>query len=103
MYILALLLNYQGKHEEAEAIYRRTLELKVKVLGQKHPKTLISLHDLAGLLYRQRRYRESCLLYERAYPSLLNTLGGSHPTTVICSKNYKSSLKAMEQVGILPP
>ena len=44
---LALLLNKQGKYEEAEAMHRQKLGLSEKVLGKEHPNTLTSMNNLA--------------------------------------------------------
>jgi hypothetical protein len=49
-------LEGQGKYEAAEAIYRRTLELREKVLGPKHPDTLESMNNLALALRLQGKY-----------------------------------------------
>jgi hypothetical protein len=35
-------LGHEGRHEEAEAMHRRALEAREKVLGQDHPDTLAS-------------------------------------------------------------
>jgi hypothetical protein len=40
---VATSLGQQGKHTEAEAIYRQTLRLKETVLGMDHPDTLASI------------------------------------------------------------
>ncbi|KAJ5706448.1 hypothetical protein N7536_002137 [Penicillium majusculum] len=39
---LGLVLDRQGRYEEAEAMHRRALERSEKVLGPEHPDTLIS-------------------------------------------------------------
>jgi hypothetical protein len=39
-----------GKYEAAEQMYRQTLELREKVLGQEHPSTLDSMNNLALVL-----------------------------------------------------
>jgi hypothetical protein len=44
---LGLVLERQGKYEEAEAMHRRALEVVEKVLGRDHPSTLISIGNLA--------------------------------------------------------
>jgi hypothetical protein len=47
---LALVLNSQGKYDEAEAMYWQTLQLKERVLGMEHPSTLDSMNNLALVL-----------------------------------------------------
>lgn len=47
---LAGVLNGQGKYKEADAMHRQTLALREKVLGKKHPDTLMSMNNLASVL-----------------------------------------------------
>ncbi|KAG9383208.1 kinesin light chain [Pyrenophora tritici-repentis] len=63
---LALVLDKQGKYEEAEAMNRQTLARRENVLGPEHPDTLTSVYYLAHLLAKQHRVDESLLLYQRA-------------------------------------
>ncbi|KAI0172216.1 hypothetical protein GGR52DRAFT_549465 [Hypoxylon sp. FL1284] len=43
---IALVLDSQGKYEEAEQMHRQTLELKERVLGGEHPSTIRSKANL---------------------------------------------------------
>jgi hypothetical protein len=54
-----LVLSWQAKYEEAEAMYRRALEARVKVLGPEHPSTLASVSNLVPVLRDQGKYEES--------------------------------------------
>jgi Flp pilus assembly protein TadD len=56
---LALVLNSQGKYEEAEVMNRQTLALREKVIGPEHPDTLVSMSNLAAVLDRQGKYEEA--------------------------------------------
>ena len=47
---LALVLQYQGKYDEAEAMNRQALDGYEKVLGKEHPDTLTSVNNLALVL-----------------------------------------------------
>ena len=47
---LGLVLDSQGKYEEAEAMHRRALEGYEKVLGREHPDTLTSVSNLGNVL-----------------------------------------------------
>ena len=58
---LALLLNSQGKYEEAVAMHRQTLALSVKVLGHKHPSTLTSINTENGILSARRGKRSKLM------------------------------------------
>ena len=44
---MAHLYQEQGKYEQAEVFYQRTLTIREKALGPKHPRTAESLHCMA--------------------------------------------------------
>jgi len=44
------MLSKQGNYQQAEAMYRQVLEGYKKVLGRKHPHTLISIDILCAFL-----------------------------------------------------
>lgn len=48
----------QGKHGEAEPLYRRAMTITERTLGTNHPSYAIDLNNLAGLLKGQVRYEE---------------------------------------------
>ncbi|KAH7109669.1 hypothetical protein B0J11DRAFT_420807, partial [Dendryphion nanum] len=50
---LALVLQYQGKYEEAKEMNRRALEGTEKALGKEYPNTLTSAYCLAFLFHQQ--------------------------------------------------
>jgi hypothetical protein len=52
--IYALVLSYEGKYEESEALNRRALAGYEKALGVDHPSTLTSVSNLAYLLYNMK-------------------------------------------------
>jgi len=47
------LLSFQGKYDEAEPLYKQSLEIKKKVYGEDHPSIATGLNNLAGLLQKQ--------------------------------------------------
>ncbi|KAH8881765.1 TPR-like protein [Thozetella sp. PMI_491] len=65
MYKLASGLNSQGKYEEAEPIYRKTLEFHRHVLSDKHPYTLITMNNFAYCLDKQGKYEEAERMYHK--------------------------------------
>ena len=93
---LALLLNRQGKYDEAEPIHRQTLALREKVLGKEHPDTLLSVYCFARLFHQKKQYHDALLLYQRACTGHEKILGLNHPITVACSKHYSAMLSEME-------
>jgi tetratricopeptide (TPR) repeat protein len=94
---LALVLNGQGKYEEAEAMHRQTLARKEKLLGHEHPDTLGSVHCLAHLLSTTRRYNEALALYKRVCAGYQAVLGRDHPTTRACYQHYAKTLASEQQ------
>jgi Flp pilus assembly protein TadD len=56
---LTLVLDKQGKYDEAEKLHRQTLPLRENLLGKEHPDTLHSMNNLAGVLYAQGKYNEA--------------------------------------------
>ena len=61
-----MLLQAQGKLNEAEPLYRRALEGREKTLGPDHLHTLISVNNLGLLLYTQGKLNEAEPLLRRA-------------------------------------
>jgi tetratricopeptide (TPR) repeat protein len=93
---LALALSDQGKYAEAEAMHRRTLALREKVLGKEHPHTLTSVYSLAYSLQHQHQYKEALLLYQRAYTGYHHALGPDHPTARACLDDYTSAQRSAD-------
>jgi tetratricopeptide (TPR) repeat protein len=56
---LALVLQIQGKYEEAEEMNRRALARRETVLGVDHPNTLTSVNNLATVLSDQGKYEQA--------------------------------------------
>lgn len=71
---IAILYVSQSRYDEAEPLFRRSLEIREKQLGSYHPDTGTSLGNLAALFQSQGRYDE-------AEPLLLRSVG-------ICEKLF---------------
>jgi len=91
---LAQLYESQGRQEEAEALYLKTLEFKRRVLGEQHPDTLVSMSDLAGLYNVQGRYGEAEPLYLKTLKLRRQVLGVEHPSTLTSMNNLALLYKA---------
>jgi tetratricopeptide (TPR) repeat protein len=76
---LAVVLDDQGNHEEAEAIDRLTLAQREKVLGSEHPDTLISMSNLAWVLYNQGKHEEAEAMDRLTLARREKVLGSEHP------------------------
>ncbi|KAL1970175.1 hypothetical protein VTN77DRAFT_6580 [Rasamsonia byssochlamydoides] len=64
---LGIVLENQGKYQEAEKMYRQALEGREKVLGPEHPDTVRSVDRLASVLKRlsmKERGRDDALTSE---------------------------------------
>ncbi len=65
MHGLAQAIQRQGRHSEAEPLYRHLIELRVKSLGRKSPDTLDSMRGLAETLVGPKKYLEAKQLGEQ--------------------------------------
>ena len=61
-----LLFTFQGKYEEAEPLYRRSLAIDEKVYGPDHPSVATDLNNWALLLEAQ--VRKQTMLVEECIP-----------------------------------
>ena len=57
----------QGKCEEAEPLYQRSLGIRETKLGKDHPDVATSLNNLAALYRTQGKYEEAEPLYKRLF------------------------------------
>jgi tetratricopeptide (TPR) repeat protein len=76
---LALLYFTQGKYEEAEPLYLRSLSIRESQLGENHPNVAESLNNLAELYRAQGKYAEAEPLYLRSLSIRESQLGENHP------------------------
>ena len=85
---------------EAEALYRKTLELRSKVLGAEHPDTLISMNNLAILLADRQEdewFQDASALQRIVLDVRKKVLGEESPDTLrsmhnlalVFARNYK--------------
>mmetsp|Transcript_23809 Transcript_23809/g.32625 ORF Transcript_23809/g.32625 Transcript_23809/m.32625 type:complete len:347 (+) Transcript_23809:71-1111(+) len=59
---LGELYQLQGRHKEAELLFKDCLEIQRAVLGERHLSTLTSMSNLASLYKNQGRYGEANIL-----------------------------------------
>lgn len=76
------LLAELGRHEEAEALLSRALQLRRQTLGDTHPETLASVTALGNLYRVCRRLDEAEGLLRETLAVSQATLGPSHPDTL---------------------
>ncbi len=63
---LAELYREQGRYEEAEPRYNRSLAIREKVLGPEHPAVALSLNNLALLYYAHGQLGSAVPFLERS-------------------------------------
>ena len=84
---LANLYQRQGKYEEAEPLYKRSLAITEKALGKKHSAIANTLSNLA-LLYRQQgKYEKAEPLYKQSLAIKEKALGKEHPLVATILNN----------------
>jgi CHAT domain-containing protein/Flp pilus assembly protein TadD len=83
----ALKLYQQGKYNQAESLYKRSLEIGEKALGSNHPDVATSLNNLAGLYYSQGNYSAAEPLYKRSLSIREKALGSNHPDVATSLNN----------------
>ncbi|RYO95238.1 hypothetical protein DL764_007723 [Monosporascus ibericus] len=76
-----------GKYDEAEQMYRQTLELKKSMLDREHPDTLTSMDNLALVLYREGKYEEAERMHRQTLELKEKVLGKTHPDTLASMNN----------------
>ena len=76
---LATLYRSQGKYNEAEPLYLRSLSISEKQLGENHPDVATSLNNLAELYRNRGKYEEAEPLYLRSLSIREKQLGEDHP------------------------
>ena len=65
IFSLSLPVTFQGKYEEAEPLYRRSLAIREKVYGPDHPAVARGLNNWAALLETQ--VRKQTMLVEECF------------------------------------
>lgn len=91
--VLAAVLGFQGKYEEAETLHRGMLEVEETHLGDDHPDTLTSMNNLAIDLHCQGRYEEAETLHRRVLEWSEKKLGQDHPDTLMSMNNLSVVLQ----------
>ncbi|KAI1287177.1 kinesin light chain [Xylaria venustula] len=77
-----------GKYDNAELLYRQTLELKEGgVLGREHPSTFNSMNNLANVLDSQGKYKEAETMHRQTLELREGVLGQEHPDTLASMNN----------------
>jgi CHAT domain-containing protein/tetratricopeptide (TPR) repeat protein len=76
----------------AEKLERKALAIRRKVLGEEHPLTALSYHNLAANLYAQGKYVAAEKLERKALAIRRKVLGEEHPLTASSYNNLANDL-----------
>ncbi|GFH59439.1 hypothetical protein CTEN210_15915 [Chaetoceros tenuissimus] len=87
MYLVGTLFKDQGRHDEAEPLYKECLANREEIQGQDHPDTLESIHNLAYLYTNQRKFDVAESLYMECLAKQKTILGSDHPSTLHSMNN----------------
>ncbi|KAK4146229.1 uncharacterized protein C8A04DRAFT_35209 [Dichotomopilus funicola] len=77
-----------GKASAAEAIFRKTWELRSRALGPNAPETLAALNDLASMIERAGRLKEAEAMFKTLYEGYRDSAGPQSQETLAAGHNY---------------
>ncbi|KAH8729862.1 P-loop containing nucleoside triphosphate hydrolase protein, partial [Ilyonectria robusta] len=83
-----------GKYQNAEGLYQDTLALGRQVLGDKHPRTLTSMNNLAVVLQSQGKYEEAEAMHRKTLALTRQVLGDEHLYTLTSISNLAGVLQS---------
>ncbi len=78
---LAFFLYEAGRYEETEALFRESLDINLRLLGERHPDIATSMNNLAFVLQDEGDLDGAQQLYEQALDIRRESLGETHPLT----------------------
>ena len=84
---LAGVLHAQGKWQEAENLHREALEIRLRVFGEEHAQTLVTMNNLGMVLSSQGRLQEAEEMYRKASRGMGQVLGKEHQNTLSSMNN----------------
>ena len=90
---LSVVLQEQGKWQQAEEMYSEVLEVRRQVLGEHHPDTLGSRGNLATILEEQGKSQQAEEMYREVLEVECQVLGEHHPDTLASRGNLATILQ----------
>ncbi|MFC1573034.1 tetratricopeptide repeat protein [Candidatus Eisenbacteria bacterium] len=83
MEVYADLLSRQGKHHDAEAIFRDVLTVRRSSLGEDDPETIMAQENIAVILEAQGRYEDAERITREVLERRREVFGEEHPETLV--------------------
>ena len=90
---LASTYQNQGRWKEAEELQAKELEICTRVLGPRHPDTLISMSNLALIWKGMERHEDALGLIQTCFDLRQQILGVGHPYTLSTLSTLKAWLR----------
>ncbi len=106
---LAVLYRTEGKNDEAEALYQRSLKLIKEIAGVQHPAYANVLQNLSVLMREEKKYDEAETLGKQSLEIWTQTLGENNPTVGMAKSNLAKTYSAegkykdAEELGVAVP
>jgi hypothetical protein len=72
----------QQRYADAEQFARDILDSSMRRVGERHPDTLLDMHNLATIADRLEKYSDAEPLYLRTIAVKTEVLGAAHPSTI---------------------
>ena len=87
-----LLRSEKDQLGEAEALARRALKGRTRILGPGHPYTFKTMHHLSIVLLARQQYNEAESMCRHALDGMQRTLGTEHSDVSRCADDYERIL-----------
>ncbi|MFI6131181.1 FxSxx-COOH system tetratricopeptide repeat protein [Micromonospora sp. NPDC051141] len=84
----------QGQHAAAISQFERVLADRRRILGDDHPDTLSSVHNLASVYTAVGRVTEAIRLFEQVLADCRRVLGDDHPNTLTSASNLAGAYES---------
>jgi eukaryotic-like serine/threonine-protein kinase len=89
---MGMILQSQGRFDEAEPYIRQALDTRSRALGLDHPETLQSMNDMGVLLHMQGRPEDAERHLRDAFERSRRVQGEDHPDTLVFLVNLGALL-----------
>ncbi len=100
---MGVLLQSQGKLDEAEPYYYEVLESRRRVFGNDHAESLASINNMGYLKKAQGKLTEAETLYREALDTRRRVFGGDHADTLVSMSNLGTVLQSQGKLDEAEP
>lgn len=81
---LALLHKKTGNYVEAETVFKKTIEVYEKNIGDDYPRLAVTLTELTSMYTEMGRYLDAIRVGNHALKTVSNAFGDRHPFLIVC-------------------